>query len=221
MQHPDLLFADDMQIILSGKSDDIKAACGKENKIILAGEEYTEDKIKGLSEAVFEEVKNYFDVVLVEADGAKKLPLKVPDIYEPVIPKDVTDILVFGGAKALNRPIKDVCHRLKLCCKILGKSEEEILQVQDMAKLLNEGYVKPLQKRYTEANIQAVLGQADCLSEQEYGKAVKELKKALSVPVTVKEKFYIQLFWQQDFPKDLTGINCCIRSMEYRCTGFL
>lgn len=205
MQHPDLLFVGDMQVILSGKSDDIKTACDKENKIILAGEYYTEDKIKGLSETVFEEVKNYFDVVLVEADGAKKLPLKVPDIYEPVIPKDVTDILIFGGVKALNRPIKDVCHRLELCCKILEKRKEETLQVQDMAKLLKKGYVQPLQKRYADADIQVILGQADCLLDSQYEKVIKELKKELSVPVMVKEKVLYPIILAAGFSKRFDG----------------
>ena len=46
-------------------------------------------KIKALSKETFDAVCVCADVVLVEADGSKCLPLKYPNATEPVIPENV------------------------------------------------------------------------------------------------------------------------------------
>ena len=53
----------------------------------------------------------FYDVVLVEADGSKHFPIKIPADYEPVIPDNVNEIIVVMGLNALNREIGEVCHR--------------------------------------------------------------------------------------------------------------
>ena len=52
-------------------------------------------------------------VVLLEADGAKRLPAKVPAAIEPVLPKN-TYVLGLLGLEALGRPVEQVCFRSHL-----------------------------------------------------------------------------------------------------------
>lgn len=52
------------------------------------------------------------DWLLVEADGARRLPLKVPAAHEPVIPKRSTHVLAIIGLTAIGTPLDEehVCR---------------------------------------------------------------------------------------------------------------
>lgn len=86
----------------------------------------------------------YFDIVLVEADGSRRLPLKVPAAREPVIPEFCDQILIVAGLKALDRPFSEVCHRLPNTLAITGKKEDEPVTEADIALLLKKGYIEAL-----------------------------------------------------------------------------
>ena len=73
--------------------------------------------------------------VLIEADGAKMLPVKFPADHEPVILPQTTHILYICGMDAPGRKIKEVCFRADLLADFLGKSPEELLTTQDIAAL--------------------------------------------------------------------------------------
>lgn len=51
------------------------------------------------------------DVVVVEADGARRRHFKAPADHEPVIPDLSTTVVVVAGASAIGWPIQDVAHR--------------------------------------------------------------------------------------------------------------
>ena len=59
----------------------------KKNGYVMAGIPEGE-KIKALSRETYEAVCAHADVVLVEADGSKHMPLKYPNDSEPVIPEN-------------------------------------------------------------------------------------------------------------------------------------
>lgn len=82
------------------------------------------------------------DVVLVEADGSRQLPVKYPDWRrEPVIPPDTQGILLVQGMWALGQPVREVCHRWELA-GLDGRLDEA-----KMDWLLTAGYIKPLRQR--------------------------------------------------------------------------
>lgn len=56
----------------------------EEHGVVTVGTVFRGDKLSGAGTP--EELRRAADVVLVEADGAKRLPLKAPAEYEPVIP---------------------------------------------------------------------------------------------------------------------------------------
>ncbi len=47
------------------------------------------------------------DVLLVEADGARRLPLKAPYAHEPVIPSGTTRVVLVAGVDVLGKPLDD------------------------------------------------------------------------------------------------------------------
>jgi xanthine dehydrogenase accessory factor len=111
------------------------------------------EKIKALSPATFEAVCSFADVVLVEADGSKGLPLKYPNTSEPVIPENADEIMVVCGLNAVGQKAKDVCHRLELVKACLGIEDETIITPAHVQKLVTDGYLDPLRVAYPNAKI--------------------------------------------------------------------
>lgn len=76
----------------------------------------------GLSCAALAELADY---VLVEADGAKRLPLKAHAGFEPVIPENTRLTVCVAGASGFGRPIGQTVHRPEHFCRLTGASAEE------------------------------------------------------------------------------------------------
>lgn len=110
-------------------------------------------KFKPLSKETFDTVCACADVVLVEADGSKHLPLKYPNATEPVIPKNTDEIIVVCGLNAIGQKAKDVCHRLDLVKACLGTEDNTQITPAHIQKLVTEGYLKPLRAAYPRVTI--------------------------------------------------------------------
>lgn len=148
------------------------------------------EKITGLPASVWEQVRAHTDCILVEADGAKRFPVKVPGAKEPVIPEECTHIFLVAGASALGRPLEEICFRLKeaetiLMCQENRKCEEslrkQILTEELLGALLEKGYVEPLRTEFPKAKLAVIFNQADILPCAE--KSKNTLQKMLTVPV--------------------------------------
>lgn len=110
-------------------------------------------KIRALSEETFAAVCPFADVVLVEADGSKHMPLKFPNDREPVIPAGADQIIVVWGPHGLNKPVREVCHRPELVTSCLGITEDTPITQEHVRKLLRTGYLIPLSRQYPHAKI--------------------------------------------------------------------
>jgi xanthine dehydrogenase accessory factor len=110
-------------------------------------------KIGPLPQAVFEQAIALADMVLVEADGSRGLPVKFPGAHEPVIPPGVDRIVIIQGQMAIGQTILRAAHRPELVCKCLGVPPEHVLTDPDLERVLAEGYLKPLSARYPQAEL--------------------------------------------------------------------
>ncbi len=110
-------------------------------------------KIKALSKETFDNLCAFADVILVEADGSKCLPLKYPNATEPVIPENADEIIVVCGLNAIGEKAKDVCHRLELVKTCLGVEDDTVITPVHVQKLVTDGYLNPLQKAYPNVKI--------------------------------------------------------------------
>ena len=122
-------------------------------------------KFRALPEETYAAVCAHADVVLVEADGSKHLPLKYPSSTELVIPENAEEIIVVCGLNALGQKAKDVCHRLELVKACLGIEDDTIITPAHVQKLISDGYLKPLQEKYPDKKI-TVLPRHDGTSYQ-------------------------------------------------------
>lgn len=113
-------------------------------------------KIKALPASVYADACEAAEVVLVEADGAKHMPLKYPNETEPVIPDNTDEILVVCGLHGLDKAAKDVCHRLELVKQHLDITDDTLITPHHIYRLIMEGYVKPLREKYPEKKITVV-----------------------------------------------------------------
>ncbi len=142
----------------------------------MAGLPAEDGKIKALPLEVYEAVCEYADVVLVEADGSKGLPVKFPAEHEPVIPENIDEIHIVTGLSALGKPLKEVSHRKVLVQDCLGISEDTCLKPEHLQKLLEKGYVEPLKEKYPEKIIKICPGQANSLYERAVAALLREEK---------------------------------------------
>ena len=139
----DTLLTDDAEIIIQALHDHGYVMAGIADGI----------KFKALSDETYAAVCAHADVVLVEADGSKQMPLKYPNSTEPVIPENADAIIVVYGLHALGQKAKDVCHRLDLVKRCLNIEDDTIITLSHVEKLIEEGYVKPLRDKYPEKKI--------------------------------------------------------------------
>jgi xanthine dehydrogenase accessory factor len=131
-------------------------------------------KIKSLSARTYEAVCDHADVVLVEADGSKHMPLKYPNATEPVIPENADEILVVCGLHALGQKAKDCCHRLELVKNCLGIEDDTVITPSHVRRLVEEGYLKPLRKKYPNKKLAVVPRHDGSLCQQKIASMLQE-----------------------------------------------
>lgn len=93
-------------------------------------------KLIELPEAELKRYEAEADVVLVEADGAKGKPCKVPRAGEPVILPESDTVLGVVGLDALGCSIKGACFRVDEVCALLGVTAEHVLTEADLVSIL-------------------------------------------------------------------------------------
>ncbi|MGI9528479.1 MAG: selenium cofactor biosynthesis protein YqeC [Acidimicrobiia bacterium] len=76
------------------------------------------------------------DVVVVEADGARRRRFKAPADHEPVIPDLSTTVVVVAGAAAIGEPIRDVAHRPERVADLAGVEMSDVLTPTTAASVL-------------------------------------------------------------------------------------
>lgn len=59
--------------------------------------------------------EHYADYILYEADGARRMPLKLHSETEPVILPDTAHCIIVAGLSALGKPLSECVHRYALC----------------------------------------------------------------------------------------------------------
>lgn len=199
---PDRPFAEDGDII------SIKHNLEEHGYTIAAALDREKCKISALSEEKMKEITALADVILIEADGAKKCPLKVPASWEPVIWKQTDLVIAVAGMDAAGKPIQEVCHRPENVADFLGKEAEEKVTEEDIVRvvlstealkkcvygreyrvLLNKADIpgksqvaESIADRLEEQGIHAAWGS---LREKEYyicGKSETERKRAAQMP---------------------------------------
>lgn len=110
------------------------------------------------------------DHVLVEADGARRLPLKAHAAWEPVIPACSARTILVLGASGLGRPVHDAVHRPELFCELTDCALDDPATPELVARAANAEALADV----------ALVNQADAAAE-----LACELASLLDVPAFV------------------------------------
>lgn len=158
---------------LWARNDVELAALWQNESYAVVGEPAAEGKLTMPSMSKLSHWMEQADVVLIEADGAKHFPCKVPAEHEPVLLPQSDIVLAVAGLSAQEKPLQEVCFRLEQACKMLNASPETILTPALLAKLLSseQGGRKQVGPR----QFYGVLNQADTPELQQLGKQVQML----------------------------------------------
>ena len=89
------------------------------------------------SSLAFSELVSLADYVLVEADGAKMLPVKAHADYEPVIPDCASLVVCVAGIDGVGLPVSETCHRPGRYAELAGISQECQVTPEAVAAVLN------------------------------------------------------------------------------------
>lgn len=150
---------------LDGEDEKIRYFLEKEGYVIAAGYEPETDKYASLSEKKLKALLKYDAAVLIEADGAKKKPVKVPGEWEPVIPDFAEAVIGVIGLDCLYKPIGEASHRAEKTAAFLGKTAADVLLPEDIVKIAASA--KGLRKNIDNRAYYVYLNKADTLPETE------------------------------------------------------
>lgn len=107
-------------------TEDIAASCRDDEpaRLLVSGVLPDRGKYAGLDPGLLSGLSVGGDLVLlVEGDGSRRRPVKVPTIREPVIPASSASVIAVLGASGFDEPIgESVCYNHKAALRLLGKA---------------------------------------------------------------------------------------------------
>ena len=121
--------------VLEGADESAVAAALAEKDLVCVGETAEDGKLCA-PKIFIEALARLADFVLVEADGAKGLPLKAHEAHEPVIPPCAQRVVAVVGIDGVGKPIGAVCHRSARYAQLALADEETIVTPEIAARAL-------------------------------------------------------------------------------------
>lgn len=82
-------------------------------EVLVIGRAADSKKLRGLPLPELKKLSSAADVLLIEADGAKRLPLKVPKDGEPVILPETDVVIACAGLDSLGQTFGTACFRFE------------------------------------------------------------------------------------------------------------
>ena len=73
--------------------------------------------------------------LLIEADGAKRFPVKAPASHEPVLLPETTHVINVCGLDSLGKPMEEVCFRPEIAAGLLQKQKADPVTREDIVEL--------------------------------------------------------------------------------------
>lgn len=115
------------RLVLNGEGAllaQLPAALAEHHHVLIAGFIVVEqDKVEGIPPSLITRMAAHYavDVVIVEADGSRRLPFKAPAAHEPVVPPAATVVVPVVGLDVLGRPLTAAhVHRPEIVAALTG-----------------------------------------------------------------------------------------------------
>lgn len=131
------IMREDRPYFQTGYSEKAVRECLAEYGQVWLGVPAAGGKLRKLPDEEFERLLDMAEdnPVLIEADGAKRLPLKIPAEHEPVIPVQTACVLSVYGLDSIGKKIGETVFRPELAEKLLNKKRTECVTAEDIARL--------------------------------------------------------------------------------------
>jgi probable selenium-dependent hydroxylase accessory protein YqeC len=115
-------------------------ALSARHRLVWAGIPQDGNKMTGIPHSL-PALAQLFDYVLLEADGARRHPLKMADhSHEPVLPAGIDAVVAVAGLDGIGQSVAQAVHRPELACEALGVRLEHLITPQDVGTLLCLSY---------------------------------------------------------------------------------
>lgn len=88
-----------------------------------AADPKNERKITAFPDKVLRTLILAADVTFIEADGARGLPFKAPQPWEPVVPQGAAGVIFVMGMDACGKDVREVCYNPEGVLKALSEAE--------------------------------------------------------------------------------------------------
>jgi probable selenium-dependent hydroxylase accessory protein YqeC len=103
--------------------------------LLVGGTDRGRGKYLGIGPGLIEGIALTGDtVLLVEGDGSRKRPMKVPEGHEPVIPSSSAAVFAVMGASAIGEPIdEEHCYNHRMAASLAGMAQFEPAAIASIA----------------------------------------------------------------------------------------
>jgi len=146
---------------------------------VIAGKEGSPSRIESLPDDLLSGLLDDCDLMLAEADGARRLPIKAPRGYEPVIPEETRIIIVCTGLDAIGQSLDDCTCRKEEMLRLPGIDGIKPVAEDTVARTLFYGYRVPLSETYRNAEFYYILNKADDETRRKHAAAICRLLEEL------------------------------------------
>ncbi len=162
-------------------------ACWAAGQYAVCGQAVSPEKLGPPPPLLLAWLLEHADVLLIEADGAKHRPCKLPADHEPVLLPHTDTVIAVLGLDALGQPVGQACFRPNLVCDFLGCGMDHRLTREDCAKLLlsPQGSRKGVGQRA----YRIVLNKCDGAGRSAEGHALAALLEAMGHTQTYLTRF--------------------------------
>lgn len=141
-ESPELVVSDNEESLLKKMQEVLQ-----ETMHVTVAKEHLGPKLEGLSPSLIDRIREQgiADVILVEADGAKRCPLKAPNEAEPVIPPSTTLTVAVAGLDGIGNPnTEEHVFRPDRFSLLTGIDEGDVITPESVARIVlhSEGLTK-------------------------------------------------------------------------------
>src|SRR5829696_7657378 len=110
------------------------------SRVVVGSELISKNRVGGVEPGSITSLAPLADVVLVEADGSRRRPIKGTASHEPVLPDSATLVVAVGNVSALGSPVdEDHVHRPAVFSELTGVSAGQSITARAFARALAEG----------------------------------------------------------------------------------
>lgn len=123
-------------LVTSADADNVRTALAG-SRVVCVGSQAEKNGKLVTPELGIDALASLADHVLVEADGARRLPLKAHAPWEPVIPACSDRTILVLGASGLGHPVRERVHRPEIFCELAGCAPDDPATPELVARVAN------------------------------------------------------------------------------------